>query len=175
MSTGRSTTAVAGAAAKLLVVGCGNRLRGDDGAGPECVRLLAAGGVPPGTAVVDAGTGGVDVVLSIRGASLVIFVDASRSGLPPGSLTCLSAADLSALPETGPCDLHAFGWLDALRLTRALAGEGPAPQVSAWLVEGADFAPGDGLSPPVAAAVARLVRHLRADLSAAAASPDPGV
>jgi hydrogenase maturation protease len=162
----------------VLVVGCGNLLRGDDGAGPECVRLLAAGGLPPGVTAIDAGTSGVDVVLRMRGASRVILVDACRSGRPPGSLTSLSAAELAALPLEGPLDIHAFRWIDAVRLSRALGGSQPPSVVSARLVEGLAFAPGAGLSPPVAAAVARLAAELRAELlseqsaSPAAAAPE---
>lgn len=155
-------------AADVLVVGCGNVLRGDDGAGPECVRLLVEAGLPPGVIAIDAGTSGADVVLSMRGADRVILVDACRSGRPPGSLLSLSAAELAEIPSTGPLDIHAFRWIDAARLTRALAGEQPGPTVSVRLVEGAEFAPGSGLSPPVAAAVSRLAAEIHAALAAAA-------
>jgi hydrogenase maturation protease len=148
----------------VLVVGCGNLLRGDDGAGPECVRLLAADGLPPGVTVIDAGTSGADVVLRMRGASRVILVDACCSGRPPGSLTSLSASELAALPLDGPLDIHAFRWIDAVRLSQALGGSPPPSAVSARLVEALEFAPGTGLSPPVAAAVARLAAELRAEL-----------
>lgn len=144
-----------------VVVGCGNLLRGDDGAGPECVRLLAEGGLPPGVIAIDAGTSGADVVLCMRGANRVILIDACRSGRPPGSLIPLSAAELTEIPAAGPLDIHAFRWIDAVRLTRALAGEQPGPTISVWLVEAAEFAPGSGLSPPVAAAVARLAAEIR--------------
>ncbi len=151
----------------VLVVGCGNVLRGDDGAGPECVRLLVEAGLPPGVTAIDAGTSGADVVLSMRGADRVILVDACRSGRPPGSLLSLSAAELAEVASAGPLDIHAFRWLDAVRLTGALAGLQPGPKVSVWLVEGGEFAPGSGLSPPVAAAVARLAHELQAELRAA--------
>ena len=151
----------------VVVVGCGNLLRGDDGAGPECVRLLGESGLPTGVIAIDAGTSGADVVLCMRRANRVILVDACQSGRPPGSLLRLSAADLAEISPTGPLNVHAFRWIDAVRLTRALAGEQPAATVSAWLVEGADFAPGSGLSPPVAAAVSQLAAEIRAALEPA--------
>jgi hydrogenase maturation protease len=158
----------------VVVVGCGNLLRGDDGAGPECARRLTAGGLPAGAIAIDAGTSGPDVVLSIRGANRVILVDACRSGRPPGSLIRLSAAELAEIPATGPLDIHAFRWNDAVRLSRALAGADPGPAVSVWLVEGVDFAPGTGLSPPVEAAVSRLAAEIRAALEPAAPSAATG-
>ena len=151
----------------VVVVGCGNVLRGDDGAGPECVRLLVEAGLPPGVIARDAGTSGADVVLSLREANRVILVDACRSAGPPGTLMHLTAAELADLPVAGPLDTHAFRWIDALRLTRAMSGEQPLPTISVRLVEGGEFAPGSGLSPPVAAAVARLATELRAELAAA--------
>ena len=152
----------------VLVIGCGNLLRGDDGAGPECVRLLAEAGLPAGVTALDAGTSGVDVVLSIRQASRVILIDCCRSGRPPGSLVGLSAAELAAIPGGGALDIHAFRWIDAVRLTLALTGAGPAAAISAWLIEGAEFAPGSGLSPAVAVAVSRLAADIRASLDPAA-------
>jgi hydrogenase maturation protease len=146
----------------VVVVGCGNVLRGDDGAGPECVRLLVEGGLPVGVTAIDAGTSGADVVLGMRGANRVILVDACQSGRPPGSLVSLTAAELAGIATTGPLDIHAFRWIDAVRLSRALAGDQPGPTVSVWLVEGAHFAPGSGLSPTVAAAVSRLAAEIRA-------------
>jgi hydrogenase maturation protease len=154
----------------VVVVGCGNLLRGDDGAGPECVRLLAEGGLPPGVVAIDAGTSGADVVLCMRGANRVILVDACRSGRPPGSLIPLSAAELTEIPPTGPLDSHAFRWIDAVRLTRALGGKEPGPTISVWLVEAADFTPGSGLTPPVAAAVAQLAAEIRAAIEPATPS-----
>lgn len=162
MSSAVSTVVAGRTDASALVVGCGNVLRGDDGAGPACVRLLAAAGLPPGVSAVDAGTSGADVVLRIRAVDRVMFIDACRSGRPPGSIVAVSGAELASIDAAGPLDTHEFRWLDAVRLTRALAGEGPAPTVSAWLVEGADFTPGHGLSPPVAAAVTRLAAEIRA-------------
>lgn len=152
----------------VVVVGCGNLLRGDDGAGPECVRRLAKGGLPAGVVAIDAGTSGADVVLNMRGANRVILVDACQSGRPPGTLLRLQAADLAEIPPAGPLDIHAFRWIDAVRLARVLAAEDPGPAISVWLVEGIDFAPGSGISPPVAAAVERLAAEIRAALEPAA-------
>jgi len=160
----------------VLVIGCGNPLRGDDGAGPECVRRLIARGLPAGVAAVDVGTGGVDVVLRMREAEQVILVDACRSGRLPGSLVSLSAADVAGLPPSGHLDLHIFRWSDAAALANALGGNGPHPLIAARLVEGAAFEPGSGLSPAVDAGVERLVDALHRELEGMvglAATPPP--
>lgn len=155
----------------ILVIGCGNSLRGDDGAGPECVRRLAARGLPPGTAAVDAGTAGADVVLRMREAERVILVDCCASGLPAGSLVPLSAAEIAALPSSDRLDIHAFRWSDAVALVRSLS-PGGGPAVSARLVEGLAFEPGSGLSPAVDGAVERLAEALHAELVTAAGAAE---
>lgn len=149
----------------LLVIGCGNPLRGDDGAGPECVRRLVGRGLPAGVAAIDAGTGGVDVVLRMREASRVILVDACHSGRPAGAVVALSSTDLDRLPPSGRLDTHGFRWSDALALARALAA-GAMPACSARLVEGAAFEPASGLSPAVDRGVDRLVDLLHAEILA---------
>ena len=44
---------------EVLVVGCGNLLRGDDAAGPVLVRRLRDRGLPDGMRCVDGGTAGM--------------------------------------------------------------------------------------------------------------------
>ena len=63
----------------VLVVGCGNLLRGDDGVGPVLIRHLWDRGVPDGARLVDGGTAGMDVGFQMRGAQRVVIVDACVS------------------------------------------------------------------------------------------------
>lgn len=146
----------------VAVIGCGNPLCGDDGVGPEVVRRLAAR-LPPGwVRCVDAGTGGVDAVLAMRGADTAILVDACSTGAAPGSLVELSAAAVAELPAPGGVDIHRLRWNQAVAWGRMwLAGECPA-RILVWLVEGERFEPGSGLSPRVAAGVERLLDRLMA-------------
>lgn len=149
--------------AEVLVIGCGNPLRGDDGVGPEVVRRLAARGVPH-LRCIDAGTSGVDVVLAMRGHDEVVIVDACRSGAAAGTIREITVApDGGAVPEPdGPPHLaiHAFRWDHAVALGRSLLGGAFPRRVTAVLVEGARFEPGDALSPVTAAAVDEVVARL---------------
>ena len=51
---------------ETLIIGCGNLLRGDDGAGPVLVRHLWEAGLPKGVHCADGGTGGMDVAFQMR-------------------------------------------------------------------------------------------------------------
>lgn len=148
----------------VVVIGCGNPLRGDDGAGPEFVRRLAEGGLPAGVRCVDAGTGGIDAVLTMRGAAEVILVDACRSESPPGTLHEVSGEAVAGRPAAG-IDIHAVRWDHALALARDLFGSERPRKVTAWLVEAESFAPGAPLSPAVVRALDALVERLRADFA----------
>lgn len=144
----------------FVVIGCGNVLRGDDGAGPALVRRLAERGLPPTVRCVDAGTAGVDAVLAMRGVDEVLVVDACRTGRPPGSIVEVGAEHLAALAPHGGVDVHGVRWDHALTLARLLLGAEFPARVGAWLVEGRSFVPGAALSPEVDRAVDRLADRL---------------
>lgn len=151
----------------VVVIGCGNPLRGDDAAGPELVRRLRERGVPDGVRCVDAGTAGLDAVLEMRGAAEVVVVDACRSGSPPGTLREIAGAAL-AHPPGGGVDIHAVRWDHALALADSLLGDGRPRRVTACLVEAASFEPGAPLSPAVDRAVDALASRLHARFTAEA-------
>ena len=78
--------------AQVVVLGCGNTLFGDDGLGPRTVALLLEqGGLPEGTACIDAGTSLrtllTDMVLMQAPARRIIVLDAvQQPGRVPGSV-----------------------------------------------------------------------------------------
>ena len=53
--------------ADLLVIGCGNLLRGDDAVGPILVRKILDRNLPPNIRLADGGTAGMDVAFAMRG------------------------------------------------------------------------------------------------------------
>lgn len=144
----------------MLVIGCGNPLCGDDGAGPETVRRLRARGLPEGMECLDAGTDGIAAAFRMRGVGEVILVDACRGGGEPGSLTRLDVAELGNLPAVGAVNLHALRWDHALAFARWYLGADLPESVVVWLVEGVAFEPGGELSPEVDRGVDRLVQLL---------------
>jgi hydrogenase maturation protease len=134
-----------------LVVGVGNRFRGDDAAGPAVVDLL--GGV---AAIVHDGDP-ADLMERWAGVDEVVVVDAVRSGAAPGTVTVIDARAVP-LPAGWCRSSHAWGPGEAIELARAL-GTLPA-RVTVYGIEGADFTPGAGMSPEVSAAVAGVAAAL---------------
>ena len=70
---------------RILVAGVGNAWLRDDGFGGEVARRLAERDMPPGVAVMDAGTGGLDLAYEVmRGYDALVILDVSRQGGEPG-------------------------------------------------------------------------------------------
>ena len=74
-------------AVRILVAGVGNSWLRDDGFGGEVARRLSARTMPSGVAVMDAGTGGLDLAYEVmRGYDALVIVDVSQQGGEPGTL-----------------------------------------------------------------------------------------
>ena len=84
----------------VLVLGCGNRLFGDDGFGPAAVEYLNENySLPDGIAVLDMGISVrnilFDIILSEKRPKKIIIVDAVNVGKKPGEVFEL---DVSQIP-----------------------------------------------------------------------------
>jgi hydrogenase maturation protease len=141
----------------VLVVGCGNLLRGDDAVGPLLVRHLWDRGVPDGVELVDGGTAGMDVAFKMRGRRKVVIVDAARTGSAPGTLYRVPGEELENLPPVDGINQHAFRWDHALAVGRWLLKDAYPREVVVLLVEAGGTEMGADLTPPVAAGMERAL------------------
>ena len=157
---------------ELLVVGCGNLLRADDGAGPILIRQLWEGGVPDGVRLVDGGTAGMDVAFQMRGARKVVIVDACTTGHhEPGTVFRVPGPKLEDLPPLSGLHTHSFRWDHALAFARWLLGGAYPSDVTVYLIEAADFTPGGELSPPVRLGVSQVLDLIRRERAFQDAEP----
>lgn len=147
----------------LLVVGCGNLLRGDDGVGPILVRHLWEGGVPSRIRLVDGGTAGMEVGFQMRGAQRVVIVDACTSGAAPGTVFKVPGPAVEDLPPLSGLHTHSFRWDNALAFARWLLKDEYPADVTVYLIEAADFTPGAELSSAVADGMRRVISLIRAE------------
>lgn len=160
----------------LLVIGCGNLLRGDDGVGPILVRHLWDQGVPDGVRLVDGGTAGMDAAFQMRGARRVIIVDASKTGASPGTVYRVPGEALEQLPPLQGLHTHSFRWDHALAFARWLLKDDCPTDVTVYLIEAAQLDPGADLTPAVRAGMDRVIDLIQAEWLAAVPSavPSPG-
>ena len=80
----------------VLVLGLGNILCGDDGAGVVAVhRVRRELELPPSVRVVDGGTLGLDLLALVAASDRVILVDAVRAEGPSGTLVRLAGDEVA--------------------------------------------------------------------------------
>jgi hydrogenase maturation protease len=145
----------------VLVAGVGNVLRGDDGFGVAVVERLEREGLPAGVRTMDVGIGGIHLVQELQDpVDALIVVDALDLGRPPGTV-------ITMRPEirepSGPDDLADMHYATPERALM-LAGALRRLPADVWLVgcQPADAERvGEGLSPPVSAAVGTAVAEIK--------------
>ena len=147
---------------RVLVLGFGNTLRRDDGAGAVAARLLAADPRLAGddVEVREAYQLLPEMALDLGEVALVIFVDADMRGLP-GSIEIheidpdtAARTDADARGEPGASSHHVGGG-ELVALAAELTGH--APRAVAVGIGVAALDVGEGLSPVVESALLRVV------------------
>ncbi|MCZ0862460.1 hydrogenase 3 maturation endopeptidase HyCI [Methanocorpusculum vombati] len=137
----------------IVVLGVGNSLHGDDGAGPATAAGVAALGLP-GVAAYDCGTAPENFTGVVRRAApdLLVIVDAAEMGLPAGSVR--------RIPAERICDTaigtHMLALSHLVRFLADAAGRIVVVGVQPfWMGER------EGLSAEVERGVAEVVRCVR--------------
>ncbi|WP_460810867.1 hydrogenase maturation protease [Nocardioides salsibiostraticola] len=153
---------------ELLVIGCGNILRGDDAVGPILVRHLHERGIPDGVRVVDGGTSGMDVAFGMRGAERVVIVDAASTENPAGTVYRVPAEHLAELPPIDGLHTHNFRWNHAISFSSWLLGPLRPTDVTVFLVEAEQLEPGTELSTPVAQGMQQVLELIVSEFFPAA-------
>jgi len=146
---------------RTVVIGIGNPMRGDDAAGVAVAERLRPR-VPAGVEVIACSEEPSRLMEAWEGAHSVVLVDTVSSGGRPGTLHRFDAGEDTVPARTFRSSTHAIGIADTIELARAL---GRLPRrVVVYGVEGAEFAAGEGLTPPVVAAVERTACAVLVDL-----------
>jgi hydrogenase maturation protease len=100
---------------RVVIIGLGNVLVGDDAFGPFAVRTLHAGfDMPDGVEVLDLGTPGSDLGPHLAGADAVIIIDTVRSSGAPGTIRCYRKEELVARGPTPRSNPHQPSLVDTL-------------------------------------------------------------
>lgn len=103
---------------RLLVLGLGNVLCGDDGLGTVAIaRLRARFEIPEGMSVFDGGTLGLSLLPYVEDAEKVILVDAIHAEAPPGSFVRLEGDEVGPA-VAGRLSVHQVGVADLLDAAR---------------------------------------------------------
>ncbi len=154
----------------IAVVGIGNSLLTDDGAGIHTLERFAESNVDDDVRCLDGGTVGLALLDRLGDLDGLVALDAMILGKEPGSVTVLQGEDMDSHLRNQHGSVHEVGLsdlMDALRL------RGELPERRALIgIEPADMNWGTEPTEPVAAAVTAaaarahdLVRQWRAEAS----------
>lgn len=102
---------------RVLVVGVGNRLLGDEGVGPRIVDSLSRMTLPSYVDVVDCGCDLLSIVLYLNRPKKIIVVDVIRAGGRPGRIYRLDCGRLTAT-KPNMRSAHQVGTADVLHLLK---------------------------------------------------------
>ena len=145
---------------KILVAGVGNAWLRDDGFGGEVARRLEAVELPDGIAVMDAGTGGLDLAYEVmRGYDALVILDVSRQGGEPGTLYVMEVSEESVeakIDDGESINPHGMDPQTVLRFVRSI-GAWPGRVVVIACEPAVVDEMGFGLSEDVGSAVGRAI------------------
>jgi hydrogenase maturation protease len=141
-----------------VVVGVGNPLMGDDGLGLAALEILRAEWVfDPAVSLLDGGTWSMNLLPQMEDAERLLLLDAIRAGQPSGTVVRLERDEIPRLFTT-KLSPHQIDLREVLALAE---WRGTLPTATVAMgVEPERVALGTELSPPVRAALPRLVMQI---------------
>ena len=130
---------------KLLVIGLGNLLMGDDGAGIHVINELRKQNLPEEVDIIDGGTGGVELIDILASSRTVIVIDAiTTHGNNITGVRLFSPDAFIFDKEDNGYSLHDVELTSVLSLMKALDLE--IPEIKIVGIPAVDIRPRIGLS-----------------------------
>lgn len=143
---------------RLLIMGVGNYLMGDEGVGVHAAQLLSRLSLPPGVDVVDGGTGGFHLLEYFEKYPRVILIDATLDGNKAGSIRLIRPRFAADFPKS--MSTHDIGLKDMMSSLQLL---GKIPDIHLFVVS-IEFIQQQGveLTDEVEAAMPELLQQVTA-------------
>jgi len=147
----------------ILVLGIGNMLLSDEGAGNKAVAdLQQRFHFPPEVEVVDGGTMGLDLLPYLDDRTHLFIIDAVKSGNAPGTMVRLELDNPPAYFRT-KISPHQLGLSEVLAV--ATLTDNLPPKIVLFGIEPKDLSTGLGMSPEVAENIGRLAEMVVDELT----------
>jgi len=107
---------------KILILGVGNLLLGDDGFGVHLINALQDTPFPPNVQLLEAGTVSHQLIPLFREIDHLIVIDVVEAGDVPGSIFRFSPDDMQ-FPTEQKASLHQISLIDVLRMAELTGGK----------------------------------------------------
>ena len=145
---------------RVAVIGIGNVLMADEGAGVEALKLLNERGYPENVELIDAGTAFFAIVSDLKDFKKLIILDVARGDQPSGTVYRFEMDDVKSGDVL--ISLHDIGVVDALRM-ETLVGKVP-DDIVFFGIEPEKIALSMGLSSSVKQGLDHLVDRVMEEL-----------
>lgn len=120
---------------KILILGVGNYLMGDEGFGVHFIQHLQKENLPENVDLLDGGTGGFQLMGYLEGYPTVIIIDATLDHNPPGAIRLIEPKFVKDFPRS--MSTHEIGLKD---LVESLSLMGRLPKIYLYVVSVTDIA-----------------------------------
>ena len=140
---------------KTAIIGIGNTLMSDDGAGVRVLEHL--GDVPDHVRILELATGGMTLLHHLDGLDEVIITDAVDFGGEPGEVRVFNPDDVRTIKTVG----YSLHDLDILKVLELASRIGTLPRsVRIAAIQPASLEMKEGLTPQVEAALPELASRI---------------
>lgn len=85
---------------KILILGIGNYLMGDEGIGVHVIKSISEKLFPENVSILDGGTGGFHLLSYFQEYPKIIMIDATMDGSPAGTLKIITPKFASDFPTS---------------------------------------------------------------------------
>ncbi|MCX6582332.1 MAG: hydrogenase maturation protease [Candidatus Aminicenantes bacterium] len=149
---------------KTAVIGLGNRLLSDEGAGLYAVDLLRRKLEqepldPLQFDLVEAGTPGMNLLHQLDERKKIIFIDAGNCGIDAGDYRRFLPEDAVSLKQTKNYSLHEFDLIRFLEIAKQMGKTGNM-EIAIYCIQAADMSLSETLSPVVQRNLPNLVQDV---------------
>ena len=143
----------------VLLVGLGNPLMADDGAGVAVARRLLGTALPAGCRAEIGDTDSLRILSLWRGEAEIWLVDALLKKSPPGTVHRLGHDEILAIPQPHAA-AHFLSLPESLRWMSLAEPSMTRVRFRLWGIEPEKIEVGEGLTPAVARAVEETAREI---------------
>jgi hydrogenase maturation protease len=144
---------------KIAVIGLGNSLLSDEGAGLHAVRLLESRLKGKNVDLVEAGTCGMNLLHQFEDREKIIFIDAGNCGINPGEFRRFYRDEVNSLKQNPRHSLHEFDLIAFIDFARKI-DEKKNIEVVIYCIQPAEIKIGEKLSPLVEKTLPMLVEQV---------------
>ncbi|GBD87199.1 hydrogenase 2 maturation protease [bacterium BMS3Abin03] len=103
---------------RILILGIGNVLMGDEGVGVHSIKELEKESFPENVSLLDGGTGGFHLLEYLQSYPKIIMIDATMDSKPAGTISVIKPKFASDFPKS--LSAHDIGLRDLIESTAVL-------------------------------------------------------